>query len=136
MANILHFDIKTNSLASAAPYLCAWVASLAVPVFVDAVLAREVLSRTTVRKMANSVATFVPAAALIGVAFAGCHVPVIMGLLCLAVGCNGAIYSGEQSCMLDIAPNFAGTVMGVANGIGNIMGFVAPQVSNSKLTRV
>ena len=30
--------------------------------------------------------------------------------------------------MLDIAPNFAGSVMGIINAVGNIMGFVAPLV--------
>ena len=52
----------------------------------------------------------------------------IIALLCLAVGSNGAIYSGEQSSMLDIAPNFAGSVMGIINAVGNVMGFVAPLV--------
>ena len=37
-----------------------------------------------------------------------------MVLLTVAVGCNGFIYSGEQSAMLDIANNFAGTLMGTA----------------------
>ena len=30
--------------------------------------------------------------------------------------------------MLDMAPNFAGSVMGIINAVGNIMGFVAPLV--------
>ena len=33
--------------------------------------------------------------------------------------------------MLDIAPNFAGSVMGIINAVGNIMGFVAPLVTQS-----
>ena len=41
-----------------------------------------------------------------------------MVLLTLAVGCNGFIYSGEQSAMLDIANNFAGTLMGIINALG------------------
>ena len=51
-----------------------------------------------------------------------------MVLLTVAVGCNGFIYSGEQSAMLDIANNFAGTLMGVINALGNTMGFVAPMI--------
>ena len=43
-----------------------------------------------------------------------------MVLLTVAVGCNGFIYSGEQSAMLDIANNFAGTLMGVINALGII----------------
>ena len=44
-----------------------------------------------------------------------------MVLLTVAVGCNGFIYSGEQSAMLDIANNFAGTLMGVINALGMIV---------------
>ena len=51
-----------------------------------------------------------------------------MILLIVAVGCNGFIYSGEQSAMLDIGNNFAGTLMGVINALGNTMGFVAPMI--------
>ena len=35
--------------------------------------------------------------------------------------------------MLDIAPNFAGSVMGIINAVGNIMGFVAPLVHSNGL---
>ena len=69
----------------------------------------------------------------------------------MAVGSNGFIYSGEQSCMMDVSNNFAGTLMGIINALGkivilnildddittdvivtrlgNVMGFVAPQVT-------
>ena len=52
-----------------------------------------------------------------------------MALLTLAVGSNGMIYSGEQSAMLDISNNFAGTIMGIINALGNTMGFLAPMVT-------
>ena len=38
--------------------------------------------------------------------------------------------------MLDIAPNFAGSVMGIINAVGNIMGFVAPLVRIDKILRL
>ena len=61
-----------------------------------------------------------------GASFAGCHPSIAMVLLTIAVGSNGIIYSGEQSAMLDIANNFAGTLMGIINALGNTMGFLAP----------
>ena len=51
-----------------------------------------------------------------------------MALLTVAVGMDGFISAGEQSAMLDIANNFAGTLMGVINALGNTMGFVAPMI--------
>ena len=45
-----------------------------------------------------------------------------MALLTLAVGLSGFIYSGEQSAMIDIANNFAGTIMGIINALGKNLG--------------
>ncbi|XP_023326905.1 putative inorganic phosphate cotransporter [Eurytemora carolleeae] len=87
---------------------------------------RQVYSRTGTRKIANTIATQVPALALLGASFSGCNKTLSVALLTLAVGANGAIFSGEQSAMLDIGNNFAGTLMGIINALGNTMGFIAP----------
>ena len=60
LANILHFDIKSNSLYSAAPYLCCWVVAVVTPVVTDFIISREFLSKTVARKIANTVATMGP----------------------------------------------------------------------------
>ena len=58
-----------------------------------------------------------------------------MVLLTVAVGCNGFIYSGEQSAMLDIANNFAGTLMGVINALGTIdNGFICFIIDDDQVT--
>ena len=71
-----------------------------------------------------------------GASFTGSDPTIAFSLLTLACGCNGFIYSGEQSAMLDIANNvsllivisrshlisvfqFAGTLMGIINALGN-----------------
>ena len=65
-----------------------------------------------------------------GASFAGCHPSIAMVLLTIAVESNGIIYSREQSAMLDIANNFAGTLMGIINALGNTMGFLDPMVTS------
>ena len=49
-----------------------------------------------------------------GASFVGSSSSAAMGLLTVAVGMDGFISAGEQSAMLDIANNFAGTLMGRA----------------------
>jgi len=39
------------------------------------------------------------------------------------------IFSGFMSTHIDMSPNFAGTLLGITNGFGNIMGFLAPAVT-------
>lgn len=96
---------------------------------VDKLIGNETLSTVTARKIANSIATMGPALALLGAAFSGFSKTLTVVLLITAVGTNGFIYSGEQSAMLDIANNFAGTLMGIINALGNTMGFIAPQIT-------
>ena len=60
--------------------------------------------------------------------FVGCDPNLAMVVLCMAVGFNGAIYCGYMCSHADIAPAFAGTLMGITNTIGTIPGFTAPSV--------
>lgn len=129
MSNILRFDIKSNAMLSAVPYIFAWLVSIASPILADILIRREMLTRTLARKVFNSIATVGPALFLIGAAYSGCNYILTIALLTLAVGSNGAIYTGEQSNILDIAPNFAGTIMGITNTISNFTGFLAPQLT-------
>jgi len=129
MKNILYFDMKHNALLAGLPYLVMWLVSMTSSILIDYLIAKNYLPTTMARKIANSVATVGPALALLGASFAGCDPILAMALLTLAVGSNGMIYSGEQSAMLDISNNFAGTIMGIINALGNTMGFLAPMVT-------
>lgn len=126
MKNVLHWEEK--AILTGVPYLAMWLVSGVSSILVDSVIERELMSRTGIRKIANTIATLGPALALLGASFVGDKPAVAMALLTLAVGCNGFIYAGEQSAMLDIANNFAGTLMGIINALGNTMGFVAPMI--------
>ena len=53
-----------------------------------------------------------------------------LAMFTLGVGCNGALYSGWIINTQDIAPNFAGTVLGLTNCMGAIPGFVAPTIAS------
>lgn len=69
-----------------------------------------------------------PSITLVLLIFAGCNRPAVLTLLCLTVGLNGFNYSGVNCNHIDVAPNFAGTLMGITNTAANVMGFVTPIV--------
>ena len=52
-----------------------------------------------------------------------------IAFLSLAIGFIGFSGSGAGINNLDIAPKYAGILMGIANTIGTIPGFVGPQVA-------
>lgn len=47
-------------------------------------------------------------------------------LLVLSLGLNGFAMSGFHVTHVDMAPDFAGTLMGITNGISNFNGIIAP----------
>ena len=65
---------------------------------------------------------------LLVVPVAGCDRTGVMILMVLTVGLTGFTQSGFGVNHIDIAPNFAGTLMGITNMGSNTMGFVAPWI--------
>lgn len=67
--------------------------------------------------------SYLPCACLVALGFSGCNSALSMTLLVLAVGFNGAVMAGYNSSHLDLAPNFAGTLMGRGQGLwGQLVG--------------
>jgi hypothetical protein len=52
----------------------------------------------------------------------------VVFLLTATVGLNGLNSSGVSCNHIDIAPNYAGTLMGISNSASNTMGFVTPWI--------
>ena len=53
----------------------------------------------------------------------------VISLLCLATFFNGAFVAGHFASYTDLAPNFSGTLFGIANTLsGGAMGFVVPTI--------
>ncbi len=54
----------------------------------------------------------------------------IMGVafLCIGVGITGVNATGYAVNLLDIAPRFAGVIMGITNVFGSLPGFLSPQI--------
>ena len=81
--------------------------------------------------MSDKIAFFGSALCLSAVALVRCHTTWSIIFFILAMGLNGCCFSGFNATHVDMAPDFAGTLMGMTNSIGNIPGFVAPLVAAS-----
>ena len=67
---------------------------------------------------------------LIGLSYMDCtQTALAVVLLVLAITTTGFFISGYYVNHMDIAPQYAGTLMGLSNGIGAITGFVAPYIA-------
>ncbi|XP_077290054.1 putative inorganic phosphate cotransporter [Arctopsyche grandis] len=126
MGSVLGVDIKSNGLLSALPYLVMWILSFVVSFISDYVINNKIVSVTVARKVANTIGHWGPGLALIGLSYTPADVTTAVGLLTLTVGLNAGHYVGFQVNHIDLAPNFAGVLMGITNGCANILSIIAP----------
>ena len=70
-----------------------------------------------------------PAVFMVGVGFVDSDQPILaVSLLAIANGFTGFLITGVFVNPLDIAPPFAGTIIGLSNTAGTVPGIVAPYV--------
>ncbi|KAG7501087.1 sialin-like [Solea senegalensis] len=129
MDNILHFDLKSNSFLSAVPYLGGLLVSLLSAVAADSLIERRVMSVTVVRKLFTFTGLVFPAVFLAAVGYAGCSHVLAVTLLTLSMAIGGISAPGVFINQLDIAPRYAGFLLGITNTFGTIPGIVAPIVT-------
>lgn len=126
LKTMLHYNIKDNALLSALPYLCMWGFSFCCGYAADKLREKQIVGTTAARKIATFIAHGLPAVCLFGICFTGCNGNATVVLLTLAVMFQGAMLSGTIANPLDIAPNYAGTILGITNGFGDLSGWLAP----------
>ena len=86
------------------------------------------LQTGTVRKIFCAAGLLIPGALLFVVGFLSCCRILIVCAVILAVGCTGLAVSGFAANHLDLAPIYAGTLMGLTNTLGTVPGILGPQV--------
>ncbi|CAL4153453.1 unnamed protein product [Meganyctiphanes norvegica] len=126
MKTMLNKDIKSNALSSALPYLGFMAMGFCLSIIGDMLRQRGAISTQTFRKFATTLAHMGPAVCLFILTWLECDRAAISALLIAALAMQGATNSGYIPNVIDIAPNFAGTVQGISNMFGNTPGFLAP----------
>ncbi|CAB3359869.1 Hypothetical predicted protein [Cloeon dipterum] len=128
MDGVLGFDLKQNGLLSALPYLGLWIFGLIISWVSDHFLKKNCYSIGTSRKIGNSIAHYGGAVMLILLGFMSASQTAAVSVLVVAVALNAGTMVGYQVNHIDLSPNFASTMMGITNGLGNIMSILGPLV--------
>ena len=93
MHNVLHFNIKSNAMVSALPYLAMLIVAQLSTKLADHLITAG-FDRTLVRKFFNIIAVYLPAVFIAAAGYSGCDSILVIAFLVLAVGVNGAHYAG------------------------------------------
>ncbi|XP_061397385.1 putative inorganic phosphate cotransporter [Musca vetustissima] len=129
MANVLHFNVKTNALLSALPYFVMWILCLVVSPIADTLINRNITSVTASRKIFNTIGQWVPMVCLIALGYmTEDQKTTATVLLTVAVGFNAASFCGYLVNHMDLSPNYAGLMMGVTNMASNLLSICTPLV--------
>ena len=144
--NIQHFNLAANGALSALPHLGFWITSSLLSYLADWLIRTQKLSQNTVRKGMTAVASYGPALSMLGLAFTPCNpskfryskstlIPDTTLLIALAVfwltfalTIDGAMAAGYNVNALELSPNYAGSIRGMASTMANIQGFLAPTI--------
>lgn len=86
----------------------------------------NIISNTNQRKMWNSIAHWGGALGFLFLSLFDTSVVGTMLLITATLGLNAGVYSGFFSSHMDLAPNFAGTLMGITNSFGNVASIFGP----------
>lgn len=125
MKHILEFDIKDNGLFSSFPYFGKYFMALAASFFADYLRQSGKMSTTVTRKVFTTFAVATPGCMMILQVFFGHSQTWSVVIFTIALTLNGAVTAGYLGNGLDIAPNFSGTIFGMANTLSSFGGYLS-----------
>ncbi|XP_039367957.1 sodium-dependent phosphate transport protein 3-like isoform X4 [Mauremys reevesii] len=126
MNEVLHFDIRENGLLSALPYMGNWLGTIVSGLLADFLLSKHMFSTAAVRKLFSVLGMLLPAVSLVAVSYVGCDYTAAVVFLTLSVTVISMCGAGFNINQIDIAPRYAGFLLGVTNTFGTVSGIIAP----------
>ncbi|ALC42293.1 CG3649, partial [Drosophila busckii] len=130
MNGVLQMDIQSNAVFSSLPFLTMWMMSYVYLIIADVLLRRKWLSLTSVRKLFNTIAFWLPAAGLIAIGFLSEeNTKMAIALMTISVGINAGSTIGSTLNTIDLSPNHAGFLMGFSNTVANVIPILTPLIA-------
>ncbi|KAJ2948842.1 hypothetical protein O0L34_g5768 [Tuta absoluta] len=126
MDKVMNVNIKSNGLLTALPFAIMWFTNLFFNWFTDWIIEKKYLSLTNARKLANSLGCVPAAIGMVILAYAPKKIIVVEAILIFICSFKIATHVGSLVTHIDIAPNFAGTMMSISNFLSNLVGSQAP----------
>lgn len=131
LKNIQHFDMSQNGLMSSLPFLVMWLWGYVWGSLMDRLTATSLLPLLSIRRLSMALAMYGPMIGLVVMCFVNCNTVLAMVVLCMAVGISGSANCGFLCSHQELAPNFAGTLLGFTNTLGSFAGILAPMITGS-----
>ncbi|KAK5641976.1 hypothetical protein RI129_010523 [Pyrocoelia pectoralis] len=128
MKEVYNVSIKKNGFFSSFPYCAKYVMAVLSSWVADRMRKTGKYSTTFIRKSFTLFAVLSPAVCMAIEAIWHINENFSIAIFTLTLFFNGAVVGGYFSNPLDIAPNFSGTIMGLANTFSSLGGWVSATV--------
>lgn len=129
MKDILGFSIQQNGMLSALPYMGCAVMAVLSGQFADYLRETCLYPTVIVRKVFSIVGMIGPAVFLVAAGYTGCNYTLAVTFLTISSSLGGVSASGFNINHLDIAPSYAGILLGITNTFATIPGMVGPVIA-------
>uniref|UniRef100_A0A8C3CYY6 Sialin n=1 Tax=Cairina moschata TaxID=8855 RepID=A0A8C3CYY6_CAIMO len=131
MKEILRFDAQENGFLSALPYFGCWLCIILSGQIADYLREKQKFSTVCVRKCFTLIGMIGPAVFLVAAGFIGCNYALAVAFVTISTTLGGFCTSGYSINHLDIAPSYAGILLGITNSFATIPGMVGPVIAKS-----
>lgn len=126
---VLNFSISQNGILSAIPFVLMYIIGIGGGQLADWLRENNILTTGEVRKVFATGGYLIPACLMVSTSYVGCNSTTLaVVLFSLALGASNLNASSYNVNHLDIAPRFAGVLMGITNTAGTIPGIIGPYV--------
>ncbi|XP_054158497.1 putative inorganic phosphate cotransporter [Oppia nitens] len=94
----------------------------------DFILRQQLISKTLLRKLFESISTIGSAICLAAIPWAQCNNSLVIALILIAMLLFGTQAGGDIAIVADMTNNFTATVFAIANTLATVCGFITPLV--------
>ncbi|XP_048661657.1 sialin isoform X3 [Marmota marmota marmota] len=120
-----------NGFLSALPYFGCWLCMILSGQAADNLRAKWNVSTICVRRIFTLIGMIGPAVFLVAAGFIGCDYSLAVAFFTISTTLGGFCSSGFSINHLDIAPSYAGILLGITNTFATIAGMVGPVIAKS-----
>ncbi|KAJ8014130.1 hypothetical protein DPEC_G00037060 [Dallia pectoralis] len=131
MSNVLGFSIKENGALSALPYIGCGLMAVLGGQLADYLREKHFCRTVVVRKVFSLIGMIGPAVFIVAVGYTGCNYVLAVAFLTISSSLGGMVASGFNINHLDIAPSYAGILLGITNSFATIPGMVGPVIARA-----
>lgn len=131
---VLKFPVSQRIYITSFQFFTSWVIAVCAGAMGDRMYKKKSMDLTDIRRLMTGIASFGPGICLLAASFEGCHRYSVMVIFTFGIALTGPFFPGMKINPIDMSPNYAGSVMGLANMCYSICGILNPYVTE-KLTQ-